>query len=351
MTGPGRSGDAAAPLRRTPLYAQAEKVLEDLLVHRRYRIGDRIPPEADLVRSLGVSRATIRTAVGRLVSRGLLVRRQGSGTFLARLPERRDQPSPAGIKLGSIVAQVGRLETYTSIAERLGLKIDSEQLRVEAGRTTPEEADALELPANGEVTRVSRVLLLDGEAAAWMIDVLPSDLIPAREVRERLSSQQMVLDLLVDERIPVAFSEVEVSTALLVPGRPPGRFLGMNQPVAALMLTETMYLDSAVSAEGRPVQWSRNYFLPGKLSLRLIRDMRTDRDPAIVLQMFADTLAAQAADTRRQYAELAADGEAGSVVDHSSLIDDNGVRIFVAMGRLAGARASFRHSGTARTKP
>jgi hypothetical protein len=55
------------------------------------------------------------------------------------------------------------------------------------------------------------------------------------------------------------------------------------------MLTETMYLDGAVSAEGCPVQWSRNYFLPGKLSLRLVRDTPADRDPEIVLQLFADT--------------------------------------------------------------
>jgi GntR family transcriptional regulator len=271
-----------------PLYAQAEKILEDLLVHRRYRVGDRIPPEVELVRSLGVSRATIRAGVGRLVDRGLLIRRQGSGTFLARLPERRDQPGPAGIKLGSSVAQVGRMETYASIAERLGLKTDSEQLHVEAAPTTAEEAKALELAVNGEVTRVSRVLLLGGEPAAWMIDVFPADVIPAGEIKERLSSRQMVLDLLIDEGIPVAFSEVEVSTALLDPGQPAGRFLRLNQPVAALMLTETMYLDSAVSAEGRPVQWSRNYFLPGKLSLRLIRDTPANRDPAIVLQLFAD---------------------------------------------------------------
>src|ERR1700758_509311 len=117
-TGPGRSAGTAALLRRMPLYEQAEKVLEDLLVHRQYRIGDRIPPEAELVRSLGVSRATIRAAVGRLVSRGLLIRRQGSGTFLARLPARSGQLGPAGIKLGSSVAQVGRLDTYASIAER-----------------------------------------------------------------------------------------------------------------------------------------------------------------------------------------------------------------------------------------
>ena len=289
MTSAGRAVAVASPLRRVPLYAQAEKVLEDLLVHRRYRVGDRIPPEVELVRSLGVSRATVRAGVGRLVDRGLLIRRQGSGTYLAQIPERRDQPSPVGIKLGSSVAQVGRLETFTSIAERLGLKTDSEHLCVEAGRTTPEEGDALELPVNGEVTRVSRVLLLDGEATAWMIDVLPADVIPAGKVKERLSSHQMVLDLLLDERIPVAFSEVEVSTALLDPGQPAGRFLGLDQPVAALMLTETMYLDSAVSAEGRPAQWSRNYFLPGKLSLRLVRDTPTNRDPAIVLQLFADT--------------------------------------------------------------
>jgi GntR family transcriptional regulator len=289
MTSAGRSGGTAAPLRRMPLYAQAEKVLEDLLVHRRYRVGDRIPPETELVRSLGVSRATIRAAVGRLVDRGLLIRRQGSGTFLARLPERSDQPSPVGIKLGSSVAQVGRLDTYASIAERLGIKVDSEQLRVEAARTTPDEADALELPVNGEVIRISRVLLLDGEAAAWMIDVLPADLMSAGEVRERLSSSQMVLDLLLDEGIPVAFSEVEVSAALLGPGRPAGPFPGLIQPMAALLLTETMYLDSAVSGEGRPVQWSRNYFLPGKLSLRLIRDTPANRDPAIVLQLSPDT--------------------------------------------------------------
>jgi GntR family transcriptional regulator len=271
-----------------PLYVQAEKVLEDLLVRRRYRVGDRIPPEAELVRSLGVSRATIRAAVGRLVGRGLLVRRQGSGTFLARLPERSDQPGPVGIQLGSSVAELGRLETYTSMAERLGLKAGSEQLRVAAARTTREEADALELPGNGEVTRVSRVLLLDGKAAAWMIDVLPADVIPAGKVKECLSSHQMVLDLLLDEGIPVAFSEVEVAVALLDPGQPAGASLGLTQPTAALLLTETMYLDGAVPGEGRPVQWSRNFFLPGKLSLRLVRDLPANRDPAVVLQLLAD---------------------------------------------------------------
>jgi hypothetical protein len=39
------------------------------------------------------------------------------------------------------------------------------------------------------------------------------------------------------------------------------------------------------SAEGRPVQWSRNFFPPGKLALRLVRETLANRDPAIVLQL------------------------------------------------------------------
>jgi len=54
-------------------------------------------------------------------------------------------------------------------------------------------------------------------------------------------------------------------------------------------LPEGLIVHSAGPAEGRPVQWSRNYFLPGKLSLRLVRDTPANRDPAIVLQLFADT--------------------------------------------------------------
>jgi GntR family transcriptional regulator len=311
-SGPGRSADLA-PLRHTPLYAQAEKVLEDLLVRGRYRVGDRIPPEIDLMASLGVSRATIRAAVGRLVDRGLLVRRQGSGTFLARLPEaglpeaglpeaglseaglseaglseaglseaglseRSGQPVPVGIRLGSAVTQLGRLETYTSIAERLGLKTGVEHLVVDVALSTPDEAAALELAPGRSVTRVSRVLLIDGQAAAWMVDVCPADLVPAGIVRERLPSRPMLLDLLLDEGVPVAFSEVEVGTALLEPGQAAAAALGLNEQTAALMLTETMYLEAG-PAQGRPVQWSRNYFLPGTFSLRLVRETPADRDP------------------------------------------------------------------------
>ncbi|KAB2863487.1 MAG: winged helix-turn-helix transcriptional regulator, partial [Exiguobacterium chiriqhucha] len=45
------------------------------------RPGEKIPSENELVQSFGVSRHTIRQAVGELVNEGYLYREQGSGTY------------------------------------------------------------------------------------------------------------------------------------------------------------------------------------------------------------------------------------------------------------------------------
>lgn len=50
-------------------------------------LGDRIPPEPELGRALGLSRAPLREALRALVHAGLLVTRQGDGTFVAAVDE------------------------------------------------------------------------------------------------------------------------------------------------------------------------------------------------------------------------------------------------------------------------
>lgn len=245
------------PLNRSLLYVQVERRIEDLLVRGRYRAGDRIPPEAELVESLGVSRATVRAGLGRLVERGLLERRQGSGTFLVRPPE--------GVRLRN---GLERLETYTVQAERLGLELGSRHLRVESVAAGPEEAVALEVARGSRLVRVSRVLLVDGEPAAWMVDVVPEEIITAESVRERFRPEAMLLDLLVSEGVPIGFSKLVIDAVLVRPEEDVGRVLNLDSVSAALSLVETMYL-----TDGRPVQWSRNTFLPGRLDLHVIREL------------------------------------------------------------------------------
>jgi GntR family transcriptional regulator len=245
------------PLKGAPLYVQVERRIEDLLLQGRYKAGDRIPPEAELVEALGVSRVTVRAGLARLVERGLLERRRGSGTFLVR--------PPGGARLQS---GLERLESYTVHAGRLGLKLDSEDLDVEDVGARPEEAAALEVPEGSPLVRVSRVLLIEGKPAAWMVDVVPESVLDAEEIRERFRPDAMLLDLLVSEGVPVGFSQMFIEATMLGPDDPVGGKLRLKEPSAVLLLTQTMYL-----ADGRPVQWSRDTFLPGNLNMRVVREL------------------------------------------------------------------------------
>jgi GntR family transcriptional regulator len=245
------------PPKGDPLYVQVERRIEDLLLQGRYKAGDRIPPETELVAALGVSRVTVRAALARLVERGLLERRRGSGTFLVR--------PPGGARLQ---AGLERLETYTVHAERLGLKLDSGDLSVEGVRAEPNEAAALEIPEGSPLVKVSRVLLVEGKSAAWMVDVVPDEVIGLKEVRERFRPDAMLLDLLVSEGVPVGFSQMFIEVIMIGTDDHVGRKLGLGSPAAALSLTQTMYL-----TDGRPVQWSRDTFLPGHLDLHVVREL------------------------------------------------------------------------------
>ncbi len=68
----------------TPLHEQAEKVLRALIESDEYKSGKLLPKEVELARQLHISRNTLRQATARLVSEGLLERKKGVGTKVAR---------------------------------------------------------------------------------------------------------------------------------------------------------------------------------------------------------------------------------------------------------------------------
>ena len=58
------------------------QALERAILERRFKAGERLPPERELAQRWGVSRPTVREGIGLLVARGLLDRRQGDGTYV-----------------------------------------------------------------------------------------------------------------------------------------------------------------------------------------------------------------------------------------------------------------------------
>src|SRR2546430_17246386 len=65
----------------------SEEVVTQLrsMIHRgELRAGDRLPPERDLAKLLGVSRPTLRDGIRSLAAVGVLQPRRGAGTFVVK---------------------------------------------------------------------------------------------------------------------------------------------------------------------------------------------------------------------------------------------------------------------------
>lgn len=67
-----------------PLYYQLENIVRKKIEDDEYKEDDKIPSERQLSEELGLSRMTVSKAIGNLVDEGVLYRKRGQGTFVAR---------------------------------------------------------------------------------------------------------------------------------------------------------------------------------------------------------------------------------------------------------------------------
>lgn len=77
------AGSAAAQNGPTPRYRRVKEFIVRHIEAGDWRAGDQVPSESALVTQLKVSRMTVNRALRELTHEGLLVRVQGTGTFVA----------------------------------------------------------------------------------------------------------------------------------------------------------------------------------------------------------------------------------------------------------------------------
>lgn len=139
-----------------PLWAQLEAELRRSLDSGEF--DTRFPTDLELTRRYGVSRHTVREAVGRLQAEGLLVRVRGRGTVVER-PEFEQRLGALyslftsietqGVEQRSEVLDVG-IVADAEAATRLGLDDDAELFRLDRLRLADDEPLAIDrawLPA------------------------------------------------------------------------------------------------------------------------------------------------------------------------------------------------------------
>jgi GntR family transcriptional regulator len=241
---------------KTSLVDVAEEALRRWLSTGRHRVGERLPPEQELSARLGISRGTLRTALGRLERTGEIVRRQGSGTYVG-------QAASWALDEG-----LEKLVSYSELARQRGVKLEVGELEIEQRALGAEAGDVFDLDPDTEATTITRVLLMDGQPGALMTDVVHPDVeLPApAKLRQALERGQMVLDVLLKAGVPVAYNRSHIVARVLTPQDPAGIALEVEDTTAALQIEHV-----TCTTEGRPVEQSTDVFLPRSLDLHVVR--------------------------------------------------------------------------------
>ncbi|MDD4851167.1 MAG: GntR family transcriptional regulator [Gemmiger sp.] len=130
------------------LHQQAAQYIQNLIDQGSYPVGSRLPTENELAETLGVSRPTVRQALARLASEGVLNRIKGSGTFVA---------AP------KLLHESTRfLASYRAESEKNHRQLRTEVLELATERAGEGVAARLGLPAGTKVTKLVRRRRVEG---------------------------------------------------------------------------------------------------------------------------------------------------------------------------------------------
>jgi GntR family transcriptional repressor for pyruvate dehydrogenase complex len=124
------------PIKAKRVSDQAYEQIRDLIFRGQLKPGDQIMPERELALALGVSRPTVREAIKKLVTMGLLEHRQGQGTFVRSTDSQREHNPLAAVIEGHDASLEELLEV------RMGL--ESQSAILAAQRATAEDIQVLE---------------------------------------------------------------------------------------------------------------------------------------------------------------------------------------------------------------
>lgn len=164
---PRPDAPAVDPSDPTPLHTQISGWLRGKIEGGTWPEHYRLPAEPALAAELGVSRGTLRRAIGALVLDGLLTQTPGRGTFVA------------GTVVEPPLAQ--RLTTLNEAFIDAGHPLTTRVVSVAKVVPPAPAAALLETAPGTEVLRLERVRHLDGVPVARLINLVCLDLTPGLE--------------------------------------------------------------------------------------------------------------------------------------------------------------------------
>ncbi len=151
---------ALQTIEHTDLKTKTKQALLTHIQSMNLNDNNKLPREDQLCQMLGVSRVTLRSALNELAAEGIILRRQGRGTFVNRTCVNIKAPLNPAMHFGDIIARSG----YTPHVHTVGWKIFP---------ATPEIASGLEIPEATSCMCLKRMFYADSRPCVFCEDILP----------------------------------------------------------------------------------------------------------------------------------------------------------------------------------
>lgn len=125
-----------------PLHYQIEQYLRALITEEDYRNGKLLPTEVEFSEQFGTSRNTVRQAINKLVSEGLLLRRKGVGTIVIQ---------------HRLYSKVSNWFSFTKEIESLGQKVKNYEVEFKQAPASLDAALFFKIPERTQIYQLERL--------------------------------------------------------------------------------------------------------------------------------------------------------------------------------------------------
>ena len=159
-----------------PYYYQLKEILKSLIEDNVMSEGEQIPSENELCQKYEVSRTVVRQAINEMVNEGLLTRKKGKGTFVAK-------PKLSG----SLMQNLNGFYKDMTVKD---MKTRSKVLEFSIIEAPKKIANRLQQKPGDKIFKIDRLRFVNDEPIVYVITYIPYDLCPEL-INEDLANQSL----------------------------------------------------------------------------------------------------------------------------------------------------------------
>lgn len=229
---------------------QVEEILRDRIRNAMYLPGSRIPSESELSDELGVSRATVRTVLAKLAVNGLIIRKQGDGTYV-------------NVRIREVSAHAGNLWDLVRLIENNGFIASIQSISITQKPASEKEAQALVVETGEPLLLFKRLFFADQTPVIFANNVVPLSFfrVPIEQIDGHLHFRDILHEYCHQE---IGFAITDIHSARV--GDEVKQYLGNEILSTILELQMAFY-----SRRNQPLALGLNYFDDTVLRLSLVQ--------------------------------------------------------------------------------